>query len=170
MHNNPMENVEKKKKSMSLKISKINGKTQKRITPLAQYWDRFKLDNEPPVTPLSIDIHKDIERDIKELNLPITPSQVKAGLNAYTKSDAYLKALMTIESRFNLLGEKAGSVNEEVRLEAKKRLEERWRQRKEQAKKKKQLGQKPASQVQTLLKMPVPAAQKDQKRLEDFPR
>ncbi|MNH19564.1 ProP effector [compost metagenome] len=84
---------------------------RKKIAKLAAYWpDCFSLDS---VRPLSIGIQDALIADAEARELPITVSQIRYCLSAYTKRPAYAKVMAAGGTRYDLSGQPCGEVTAE---------------------------------------------------------
>ncbi len=95
---------------------------RKKIRKLVDHWPNgFSLDS---VRPLSIGIQDALIADAEARALPITLSQIRYCLSAYTKRPAYLKALAAGGTRYDQNGQPCGEVSAEHQREAADRLAE----------------------------------------------
>ena len=102
----------------SVTASRTKKRNNKKINTLSQYWSRFNDKKNKRITPLSFNIHKEMEVDAIKNGYPISVKKIQDGLIAYTKRDVYVKALIKNRTRFNLLGEPSGYVNKQHRNNA----------------------------------------------------
>ena len=92
---------------------------RKKIGKLAEHWPKgFTLAG---VRPLSIGIQEALINDAKARELPITDSQIRYCLSAYTKRPTYMKALAAGGPRYDLNGQPCGEVSTEHQEEARQR-------------------------------------------------